>query len=55
MPLEIKELHIKATVGEKNQNSGNAPEGQKDSMDKDKIIQACVDKVMQMLRDKETR
>lgn len=55
MPLEIKELHIKATVGEKNQNAGNTPSDQGDGGNKDEIIQACVEKVMQILKDKETR
>lgn len=55
MPLEIKELHIKATIGDKNQNAGNAPDGQGDSGDKDAIIQACIEKVMQMLKDKDIR
>lgn len=53
--LEIKELHIKATVSNQNQNAGNAPEGQADSAEKEKIVQACIEKVLEILRDKEMR
>jgi len=55
MPLEIKELHIKATVSGKNRNASNTASGQSSNDDKEAIIQTCIEKVMQMLKDKEAR
>jgi hypothetical protein len=53
MPIEIKELHIKINVSEEasrsQQDSGNAADS------KEKIIEACVEQVMEILSKKEER
>ncbi len=57
MPLEIKELHIKATLSDSNQDqsgSGGSTGGTEDSS-KDEIINICVEKVLQILKDKMER
>lgn len=58
MPLQIKELYIKVTVSE-NQEEG-VPEGSTSgpeksnaqSMDKSQIIADCVEQVMEILKEK---
>lgn len=53
MPIEIKELHIKINVSgesEQRQNSGGEKPGSKE-----KIIEACVEQVMELLSKKEER
>jgi hypothetical protein len=52
MPIEIKELHIKINVeenGQSNKREGSLKE------EKDKIIAACVEQVMEILSKKEER
>jgi hypothetical protein len=46
MPIEIKELHIKINVEDKSGTSG-AADPQKD--EKQEIIAACVEQVMEIL------
>jgi Family of unknown function (DUF5908) len=55
MPIEIRELVIKATLGEdtKNTNSQNQPEGE--PVNKDAIVKACVEKVLEIIRQKAER
>jgi hypothetical protein len=52
MPIEIKELHIKINLEE-------SPESReisdREEADTDKIIEACVEQVMEILRKKEER
>jgi len=52
MPIEIKELHIKINVDESFESS--SPETSERN-DKDKIIEACVEQVMEILANKEER
>ncbi len=52
MPIEIKELHIKINVDEGSESS--SPETS-EMNDKDKIIEACVEQVMEILAKKEER
>lgn len=53
MPIEIKEMHIKISVGD----GGNSPSLQNtdESDGKDEIIEACVEQVMEILSKKEER
>lgn len=53
MPIEIKELHIKVVLDE----TANSPvQSSADDLDvKDKIIEACVEQVMEILSKKEER
>lgn len=52
MPLIIKELVIKATVGE----GSDKPSGPTaTSANEEAIIAACVEQVLQILKDKEER
>ena len=51
MPIEIKELHIKINVDE-NPQSSNVERADKN--EKDKIIEACVEQIMEIIsRNKE--
>lgn len=52
MPIEIKELHIKINVsGDSEQPRGSGEE----ESSKEKIIEACVEQVMEILSKKEER
>jgi hypothetical protein len=57
MPIEIKELHIKASVVEKKSNGASAKEISAMDMErmKKEIVKACVQEVMQLLEDKKER
>lgn len=57
MPIEIKELNIRTFVNDNSQSGPNGtPGGEKLSADeKGCIISACVEQVMQLLKDKEER
>ena len=52
MPIEIRELHIKAEV--KTSNERPAAPGNLPAM-KEKIIAECVERVMQILQEKKER
>ncbi len=56
MPIEIKELHIKAVVGEKDKQRNNAAFSAEDiSKLKNEITQKAVQKVLQILKAKNER
>ncbi len=59
MPLEIKELHIKASLSDSypDENRGGESNngGVSGNISKDEIINLCVDKVLQILKDKMER
>lgn len=52
MPIEIKELHIKINVDE---SPGSSNPESSARNEKDKMIEACVERVMEILKDKEER
>ena len=52
MTIEIKELHIKINVDESSENSNVETS---DRNEKDKIIEACVEQVMEIIANKEER
>ena len=52
MTIEIKELHIKINVDEGSESSNIETSARNE---KDKIIEACVEQVMEILKDKEER
>ena len=54
MPLEIREIHIKATISQEEGNdSSSSSENQ--AIDIEKIIAECVRRVLQILRLKSDR
>lgn len=53
MPLEIKELHIKATINE--QASVNPSQTSTANEGKEDIIKSCVEKVMEILKERAER
>jgi hypothetical protein len=56
MPIEIRELTIKAFVNETPQQpSQGGGGGQTGAQDRDQIISACVEQVLQILKDKKER
>jgi len=62
MPVEIKELHIRVAVSATDPGSpagaAGAPAGAPSILpgnDNDKIVAACVEQVMQLLRDRTER
>lgn len=52
MPIEVKELIIKATVQDAAAQTGA---GAAPREDREAIIQACVEKVLEILREKKER
>ncbi len=53
MPIEIKELHIKINVsGESEQRQSRGGDAESS---KEKIVEACVEQVMEILSKKEER
>ena len=57
MPIEIKELHIKATVVDKKINGSPAKELSTQDLEKLKkeIIKTCTQEILQILEDKKER
>ena len=56
MPLEIKELHIKATISDGSDQGGNiSPNPVMDKQVIDQMVKVCVDKVLTILNDKADR
>jgi hypothetical protein len=53
MPIHIREIVIKATISD--QNKGGKGVSNEESNDKSVIIQACVEQVMDILREKSAR
>ncbi|MCY1718981.1 DUF5908 family protein [Prolixibacteraceae bacterium Z1-6] len=53
MPIEIKELHIKIKVGESGDEAPQEISG--NQSERDEIIEACVEQVMEILSKKEER
>ena len=54
MPIEIKELHIKINVSGDSERPRSGSGGGEESS-KEKIIEACVEQVMEILSKKEER
>ncbi len=52
MPIEIKELNIKINVEEPSSNTNGETQPQ---VEKNKIIEACVEQVLEILAEKEER
>jgi hypothetical protein len=57
MPIEIKELHIKATVVDRKsyEGSGRTLSAAEQERIKKEIIKTCVQEVLQILEDKKER
>ena len=55
MPLEIRELLIKATVDDKGGDKGAKPTGGDNQQGADSLINLCVEKVLEILKEKEER
>jgi hypothetical protein len=50
MPLEIKELHIKASISDESENRD--VRGNETSGNTEEIVAECVEKVMEILKEK---
>ncbi len=59
MPIEIRELNIRISVAQNQQEQGSAPSkgnsGANASPDKDELISECLEQVSDMLRSREER
>ncbi|MCB0555662.1 MAG: hypothetical protein KDD02_19100 [Phaeodactylibacter sp.] len=55
MPLEIRELHIKATISDDGRPEGGSSSATLPEQPTDEIIRACVDQVLQILKEKAER
>ena len=56
MPLEIRELHIKAVVSTEGEKPPAAPSaGQGGGGDQEAVVAACVEQVLEILREKAER
>ncbi len=55
MPVEIKELVIRAVTTLEAEDSERLPQRQESSNDKDAIVQECVRQVLRILKKKEER
>ena len=55
MPLEIKELVIKAVVGTEKESGAAAPATGQDDGDREALVAACVEQVLEILREKAER
>lgn len=53
MPIEIKELHIRINVSENNGEGGQNADNPGDS--KERIIEACVEQVMEIIERQKER
>ena len=53
MPVEIRELVITTTIS--TDNSRNTNTAQPTTVDTEKIIKACVEQVMEIIKEKEQR
>lgn len=55
MPLEIRELIIKATVDGQGGDAGAAATGGGSEQSKEELINLCVEKVLEILKEKAER
>ena len=55
MPIEIKELHIKATVNENLDSSATTDNSGLGTQSNDHLIQLCVEKVLEIIKEKQER
>ncbi len=56
MPVEIRELIIKATVGNPNQGgSNNSAANDHEAVPKEEIIKECISQVMDIVKEKNER
>lgn len=58
MPLEVRELIIKATIAQEgavNKASGSSSNTNNNVSENEEIIAACVEKILEILKDKDVR
>ena len=56
MPIEIRELVIKATLGEENSQGSRQNASSHNQQDKDQeLVKACVEAVLEILRQRKER
>ena len=55
MPLEIKELHVKAVVGAEKESGAASPATAQDDGDREALVAECVEQVLEILREKTER
>ena len=56
MPLEIKELQVRVTVNEQQQDAAVAAPGSQESKDEKKaVLQDCIDNIMDIINSKKER
>ena len=55
MPVVIKELHVKVNVEEDKRGRPGSSVSRKEKMDQDALVDACVQKVMEIMNQQKSR
>ena len=55
MPVEIRELVIRAEVNPRQGQGGQSEQGPGATTDREQLVRDCVEQVMEMIRQKEER
>ena len=55
MPVEIRELVIRATIDSRGKEGGGGGNGQASPQQKKEIVEECVEQVLEILRQKSER
>jgi hypothetical protein len=55
MPVVIREMHVKVNVEEEQRERPNFPESRNGRPDRDALIDACVEKVVEIIKREEKR
>jgi hypothetical protein len=55
MPIEVRELIIKATITQNENGGSSSGSGANDPKQNEELIKTCVEKVLEILKDKNGR
>lgn len=55
MPVEIRELVIRASVNDGKTSPSPSPSGSKDSLSSEQVVKLCVEKILAILKEKNAR
>ena len=55
MPIEIKELHIKAIINDSSEGNNNDQDISSSNSGNEQVIKACVERVMELIKEAKER